>query len=356
MAQTIAIAPIKTYGLFASTKIATTLTWLEVVKLNKYVVLDGFDMSEVEGTEEYDSCYGKACLIEYGKKMNVDFIMSGTIDGLGNKIVVNLKIIDVNQGTIAKTKSIEFDNQEAELQRMIGIVLQEMHGITTDPVLVKSLAFKNEPITSSNIGRINNSGPRMGFAYTVGDLNEFLVRPEDQGGLEMIPFVSNLGYQFEGQYVGTENFSALFECLVMFTGLEQGKFIPSVSFLNGFRFGKSGWEFAFGPSFSLTKTSMGFFDSGNHYGVPNKYWSKKDFENDPVNDDLMAEHGYAFTENMDADGDVKLATKMIIGFGRSFKSGALNVPVNVFYSSQKGGGMIGVSIGFNVVKSKKSIN
>ena len=355
-AQTIAVAPIKTYGLFAGTEIATKLTCLELVKLNKYAVLDGFDILEISNPEKYDSCFGKTCLIEYGKELNVDYIVSGNIDGLGNKIVVNLKIINVNEGTIGQTKSMEFDNQESELQRMIGIVLQSMHGITPDPVLLKSLEFKNEPITSTNVGRVNNSGPRMGFAYTTGDMNEFLTRPENEGGLDMVPFVSNLGYQFEGQYVGTENFSALFECLVMFTGLEQGKFIPSVSLLNGFRFGKNGWEFAFGPSFTLSKTSQGFFDTGNHYGTENKYWSEEDFEFDDVNDGLMTEHGYAFTENLDARGDVKLSTRWIVGFGRTFKSGALNVPVNIFYSSQKGGGMLGLSVGFNVTRAKKSIN
>lgn len=353
-AQTIAVAPIKTYGLFAGTKIATTLAWLEVVKLDKYAVLDGYDIEEIANAEKYDSCYGKTCLVEYGKELGVDFILSGNIDGLGNKIVVNLKIIDVKQEIVTKSKSVEFDNQEAELQRMIGIVLQEMHDMIPDPLLVKNLAFKNEVITSTNVGRVKNSGPRMGLAYTVGDMNEFLVRSEDQGGLDMLPIVSNLGYQFEGQYVGTENFSALFECLVMFTGLEQGKFIPSVSLLNGFRFGNSGWEFAFGPSFTLSKTSSGFFDKGGFYGETDKYWSEEDFFD--VNDGLMAEHGYEFTENLDARGDLGFSTRWIVGFGRTFKSGALNVPVNLFYSSQKGGGMLGLSVGFNVVRAKKNIN
>jgi hypothetical protein len=46
----------------------------------------------------------------------------------------------------------------------------------------------------------------------------------------------------------------------------------------------------------------------------------------------------------------------IFAVGRTFRAGALNIPVNVFYSSKKGGGMAGVSVGFNVMKSKKPIN
>jgi TolB-like protein len=346
-AQTIVVAPIKSYGLLASSYTVTKLTQLELVKLNKYAVLDQFDKNELEEIERFDSCFGKTCLVDYGKALKTDFVLSGNVDGLGNKIVVNLKMIDVKSGQISRNKSMEFDNQEIELQRMIGIVLGEMHDLVTDPELLKRLMFNNEVIVSNNVGRINNSGPRMGVAYTIGSVNEFVTRPEAQGGLEIAPVVSNIGYQFEGQYVGTENFSALVEGLFMFSGLEQGKFIPSFSLLNGYRFGKSGWEFAFGPTFSLSKTTLGYFDESG------KYWSKADMW---AAGEELDETKYAYTKQMDTRGDVVLSTRWLMAFGRTFRTGALNIPVNVFYSSQKGGGMIGCSVGFNVIRSKKTIN
>lgn len=352
-AQTIAVGPIKSYGLLSSSYSITKLVQLELVKLNKYAVLDEYDRDELADAEKYDSCFGKTCLVEYGKDLKTDFVISGNVDGLGNKIVVNFKIIDVKAGLISLNKSMEFDNQEAELQRMIGIVLGEMHGIATDPETLKRLVFNNEVIVSNNIGRINNSGPRMGLAYTIGTVNEFVTRPESEGGLEIAPVLSNIGYQFEGQYVGTENFSALVEGLFMFSGLEQGKFIPSFSLLNGYRFGQSGWEFAFGPTFSLSKTSNGFFDTEGIYGTTDKYWSMSDM-NAAGND--ITETNYSYTKQMDARGDLVLSTRWIMAFGRTFRTGALNVPVNIFYSSQKGGGMVGCSVGFNVIRSKKSIN
>jgi TolB-like protein len=355
-AQTIAVAPIKTFGLVSESAVVTRFVQLELVKLNKYAVMDRFDMNEIEASEKYDSCFGKTCLVEYGKALGSDFIVSGNVDGLGNKIVVNLKLIDVKTGEISKNKSVEFDNQEPELQRMIGIVLEEMHGITPDAETMKRLAFKNEVITSNNVGKINNSGPRMGIAYTVGTVNEFVTRSKAEGGLEIQPVMSNLGYQFEGQYVGTENFSALFECLVMFSGLEQGKFIPSISFLNGYRFGKSGWEFAFGPSFSLSKTSTGFFDTDGLYGNAGKYWREKEFEQEGHNLSSLDETGYELQKTLDIRGDLGISTRWVIGFGRTFRSGALNIPVNLFYSSQKGGGMAGLSVGFNIIRAKKPIN
>ncbi|NOQ71687.1 MAG: hypothetical protein GQ574_06785 [Crocinitomix sp.] len=357
-ASSIGVGPIKTFGIFAETETASTIARLELVKLGKYQVLDRFDMRELEDYDTFQSCFGKTCLIEYGKKLNVDYILSGNIDGLGNKIVVTLKLIDIKSETIIKSHSSEFNNQEVELQRMIGIVIQEMHDIDVDPLLKKQLMFNNENITSNNVGRVSNRGPRMGLAYMTGTLNELAVRPESQGGLEISPLVSNLGYQFEAVYVGTDKFSALFEGLINFTGLEQGKFLPSFAILNGFRFGKQGWEFAFGPSFGLTKTSVGFFaKGGDQFGDEGTYWTEDEYNASAFGEnDLWTEYEYDFTRNLDTRGRLDINTRWIWAVGRTFQSGALNVPVNIFYSSQKNGGMAGVSVGFNITRSKKSIN
>jgi hypothetical protein len=295
--------------------------------------------------------------------------MSGSIDGLGNKIVVTVKIIDVKNQALYKSAVREFDNQETEIQRMIEIVLSEMHGITIDKVTLDRLAFKNEIITSNNVGKVNNSGPRIGFAYLTGDLNEFAMREEQYGGLGIMPFASMIGYQIEGQYVGTENFSALVEGIVNVSGLEQGQFVPSISLLNGFRFGKGNWEFAFGPRFGIKSVSDGFFDTKKLYnqsysGKEGQYFSQSDWNTYAQDNGLVDANGYSlapgngynFTECFDKRGSKDLSTSFLIAFGKTFQAGALNIPVNIFYSSQKGGGYVGINMGFNVQKSKQPIN
>jgi hypothetical protein len=234
-------------------------------------------------------------------------------------------------------------------------------------------------ITSNNVGKVNNSGPRIGYAFLTGDMYEFANRSETQGGLDIFPGVSMIGYQIEGQYVGTENFSALVEGIVNFSGLEQGQFLPTISIMNGFRFGKAGWEIAFGPGFGLTRESKGFFDTEGHFGEKGSYMSESDwyqYRDRTFNDETtypeyfdngyyMAPElssfnygpGYNFDKyNYDKRGATRLSTMFIFAVGRTFRAGALNIPVNVFYSSKKGGGMAGVSVGFNVMKSKKPIN
>jgi len=157
----------------------------------------------------------------------------------------------------------------------------------------------------------------------------------------------------------TQKFSALFETIVNISGLEHSSFIPTLAFMNGFRFGKKGWEFAFGPSFGFKKTSKGFFDKDNTYGKgAGHYWSEIDYNSLPKSSSpgVSTAPKYAYTTNLDSRGDLSISTKWVMGFGRTFTSGGLNIPVNIFYSSVKKGGMIGASIGFNVISKKENIN
>lgn len=348
---------------------------LELIKMDKHIVLDEFDMNDVtKSNPEFQSnCLGLNCLSKLGEALNVDYVASGSVDALGNKIAVTIKVVDVKNGKIYKSLVKEYDDQEPELQRMIELTLKEMYGLPVQKEIVDRITYKNELITTNNLGKINNSGPRIGYAYLVGSMNEFAMRPESQGGLDIFPGVSMIGYQLEGQYVGTENFSALVEGIININGLEQGLFIPSLTIMNGFRFGKAGWEIAFGPGFSVRKTSYGFFDTEETFGN-SRYYSQADWEryafatygNDPqynsqgyfiaptpteINPNYSFDKKYA-----DSRGNASISTLFVFAFGRTFRAGALNIPVNVFYSSQRGGGMAGINVGFNVQKSKKPIH
>ena len=140
------------------------------------------------------------------------------------------------------------------------------------------------------------------------------------------------------------------------SGLEQGKFLPSFTLMNGFRFGKNGWEFAFGPRLSVKHTSDGFFDSEGFYGKKDNYFSRSDWNQYALTNGVQLDQRYSFEENLDMRGITKLSTSFVIAFGRTFRAGSLNVPVNLFYTSQKGGGFAGINVGFNVQKSKQPIN
>ncbi len=356
-------------------KIAATYIRLELIKMNKYTVLDEFDIAEVlENDKSFEeNCYGLNCLVQLGEQLKVDYIISGNFIGLGDKYAISLKLIDVKNKQLSKSVIREFESFKNQISKMVQILLKEMHGEEVDKLLLDQIKYKDDVITADNVGKINNSGPRVGGAYLVGTLNEFAVRPESQGGLDIQPVISMIGYQIEGQYVGTENFSALVEGIFNIAGLEQGVFIPSITFLNGFRFGRAGWEFAFGPSFSLRKTSNGFFDTENQFGKgQNYYFTEYEWKNyalDTYQSDsayytngyytppsLSDVSNYSFSKNFDKRGVVGINTTWVMAFGRTFRAGALNIPVNIFYSSAKKGGMLGLSVGFNVMNSKNPLH
>jgi len=368
LSQSIAVSNLNTHGVGITPEVAAKLTRIELIKLEKYTVLDVFDMESVlEFDNPYSECYGKNCLIEMGKKLEVNYMLSGSIDALGNKIVISLKMIDVKEGRLHMTKSMEFDDQPNEISRMVEIILREMHLMPVNEETKKSLSFKNEVIISENVGKISNSGPRFGLAYVgVGDMNSFFRRSEEEGGLGIQPIMTNIGYQFEVQYIGTENFSALFEVIPNIGGMEQGQFIPTLSLLNGFRFGKAGWEFAFGPSFGARKTVTGFEDTDGTFYTEND-WRTKHYDSwaaEPGNVDVDGNwiNDYTppsksiYSKRLDTRGVTEFNTNWLMAVGRTFKSGALNVPVNVYYSGSQYGGVMGASVGFNVVRKKQTIN
>lgn len=370
LAQTVAVSDIYTHGVDMAPDIAAKMTRIELIKLDKYVVLDVFDMnSALGGDTTFEDCYGKTCLIGFGKKLDVAKVLSGSYEALGKKIIITLKLVDVKTESLELTKSVEFGYYPNELSRMVEITLREMHGLEVNQETKRRLGFEEEVITSTQVGRINNSGPRFGIAAAaIGDLNKFFQRKTYYGGLDIFPIVSNLGYQFEIQYVGTENFSALFEIIPNIGGMEQGHFIPSLSLLNGFRFGQAGWEFAFGPALGVRKVKTGYLDGTKFYSE--QEWFNEDYRiwaSNPVNvnqttgewlpgQNYEAPADDVYSTYLHKDGYSDFNASWVMAIGRTFRKGGLNVPVNMYYSGNKFGGMIGMSVGFNVVKSKKAIN
>lgn len=97
-------------------------------------------------------------------------------------------------------------------------------------------AILNEPI------RLD--GPRLGVTV----LSNGVVNKARDKGTDLNPFLTQFGWQFETRLFRLPNgLSGLVEFVPLVGGLEQGKFIPSVSGLLGIR-GAKGLEFGVGPN------------------------------------------------------------------------------------------------------------
>lgn len=337
----LAVLNIDSKAISADPVLVGDLVRLEIEKLGNYEIMDRYDVIYLTGKNklQVSDCYGKLCLIEIGKSLNAEKMMSGTVERFGDKIVLSLRLIDVNTGSIEKSQVNEFLNLPDELQKMVAISLHTMFGLPNDIDIVEKLTKKNDYEASLNnphTDRLNLSGPRMGLNYVFGENGQRLYTSKRQGGFEAFPMMTQFGYQFETQYLNEGNFQALFEYIPIVTGIDQGLFIPSFTLLNGLRNSRTGWEFAFGPTFGLARMAEGYYE--------NNVWHLK-AEWREVHGNIDNPHD--LQRRPDRRGDVNMVTGFVLAVGKTFKSGNLNVPVNAYVIPDKYGWRAGVSVGFN---------
>lgn len=339
----LAVLSMDTKDVPMTSEAAGNMLRIEIEKLNKYEILDRYDVKYVTQKKKLviDNCYGKLCLVEIGKELDVTKMLSGTIEKINGTIYISLRLIDIPSNTIEKTHIREFRDIPYQLQNMVGIVLYEMFQIKTDETLVQTLTVKNIQENSINTpyaNRLNLNGPRMGFTVLTGEHASIFQKPLNEGGFEAIPVMFQFGYQLEARYLNEGNIQALFEFIPMITGLDQGLFIPSLTIMHGLRNNKNGWEFAFGPTLNFVPKAKGYYDSDGVWNLENNW-----------NDTLNA-NPYSITTRIDSRGELDFTSGFIIAVGKTFRSGKLNIPVNAYVIPNNKGVRFGLSFGFNAKK------
>jgi len=354
---TVAVLNIDSKGIVHDAQSMGYLTRLELEKTKAFMVMDKYEVADIVAKNQIDlnNCYSKTCLIETGKLLGVDKMLSGSVERFGEKIVILLRLIDVKSGTIEKSDATEYLNLP-EIQKMIRISVQKIVGQEPDQEMVKLLIDYDVPVESpKNTLRLN--GPRMGFAHTMGNAGQILTESQrSKGGFNMYPVTFQFGWQQEFQYISAGNFQALVENLFVVGGLESGRFIPSYNPLLGFRFGKGAWEFGFGPTFRLIQKANGFYDTNNEMGGGEGKWYLQNEWNVQDNSSgfvTTKKNPYEIQKRLDSRGNLEFSTGLIIAVGRTFKSGYLNIPVNVYIAPRKDGTSVGMMMGFNIQKKKR---
>jgi len=345
--QSIAVSNIDTRGIDIDPIAMGNLVRIEIEKKKIFDVVDKYDMKYVLDNKglTLEECYGKTCIVNIGEALGVDQALTGSVERFSDKIVISIRLFDVKNGSVINTDVSEFQYAPNEIDLMIQISVNNIFNIENDPNMVSLLSNYEEPITTK-LTNVSLNGPRMGAALVTGEFAAAITAPTEEGGYGGYPVLSQLGYQYEVQYLTAGNFNALVEFLPIVSGLEQGIFIPSVVFMNGFRFGKGNWEFAFGPSVGVRKMADGYYDSENSWHLENE-WIRQD----PTPE---TENPYAIESRMDSRGDITLGSRWIWAVGKTFQSGYLNIPVNLYFSAQKQGWYVGASVGFNVGKRRNS--
>ncbi len=315
---------------------------MHLEKTDSFQVIDKYDVAYLlaDDAEKFEYCYGKLCLTELGRKIEADKVVSGTVDVMGDMIIVTLRRVDVASGEIDKTLVKEYLNISVEIGYMLQISLNELLGLANPEALVISLTKKDAFANTHNTPfspRLAVDGPRFGMSGISGRSAQILAREEAQGGFNAFPVSFHFGYQFEKQYLNEGNFQALFEFIPMLTGLEQGRVSASFTLMNGIRHNRNGWEFAFGPSISTVRLARVAQDADGN-------WLTEDMWNERF-PGALPEQG--FRKQLDSRGVVKMDAGFVFGVGKTIRSGNLNIPVNLFVIPKKDDFKFGISVGYN---------
>ena len=185
--QTAAVVSVYTQGAKISPDMAESVLRVVTTKTEQFNVIDKLDLQEIIKENEIDvsNCFGKKCLLSVGKAAKVNKVITGSIESLGKKIVVTVKILNVQSGEYDKVAVEEFINLDTEIQPMVQIVVNKALGIENNPELLNTLVYYNQP-PEAPITYLKNNGPRMGLSYVIGNTAKILSAPENQGGWGLI--------------------------------------------------------------------------------------------------------------------------------------------------------------------------
>ncbi|WP_439880826.1 hypothetical protein ACSX1A_16930 [Pontibacter sp. MBLB2868] len=210
----------------------------------------------------------------------------------GDEIQVKVQEIGLD---VIKYK--RFDNQEGPI---FTIAKQDVFMIKYENGTKE--VFNQAPATSAqgNYGNqvgygneqknLKLSGPRIGFTVLSQRYSDNI---NEEFNTDVNNFMTQFGWQFETRVFTLDNgVSGLFEFVPLIGGLEQGKFLPSLSALIGIR-GAKGFEFGVGPNLSLGGAGL------------------------------------------------------VLAAGTNFQSQGVNFPVNFAFAPSKDGGRFSVLFGFN---------
>jgi hypothetical protein len=347
----IVVAGIEVNGFASDISTLRTVAIKEINNSQKFIATDQYDIAEKMVVTDLNTCLGTECLTKIGATLKADYALSFTFHLVGTRIIASTKMVNVQKGAIEKSATGDFENQRLEIGRMTEIMVRKILDLPENEADIAQLVYKSPMITSKAAQRVNNNGPRIGLAIATEDNAAYLERDVADGGKDAVPVLFNIGYQLEAQYAGTKQFSFLSEFVFNAAGLEQGLFIPSMAVLTGVRFGKGSYEIAIGPSFSAKQLIKGA-DLGGKFTTVDEIanFTPTELLNSGYNKNTTALYS-----RPDSRGATYFSSNLVVGIGKTFRSGSLNVPVNAYASINKYGTSFGMSVGFNLNRKKEYI-
>lgn len=310
---------------------------LELEEHSNIPVMDRYEVQDKlqELNLKNDNCLSTSCLSGAAKQLGVTKMVTATVEKLGEKIYYTVRLVDSEKGINERSIVEAFIPQTELLQQFTSIMIRRLFNIEVLEEEKRPYVKADDFASKLNLPEsdyIRANGPRMGVSIHFGSPSqEIFQKPKSEGGYDIaFPVFYQFGYQFEKQYLTAGSFQALVECLVLVSGVEQGIFAPTLTIMNGFRSSSNGLEFAFGPTFGLTRKAEGYENQEGQFIITND-----------------VPEGFDVKNQMDSRGESQLNAGFVFGIGKTFRTGNMNIPVNGYFTTNKEAFSYGLSIGFN---------
>ena len=132
--STMAVLNFESVGLPNTSNQLGAMVRLEVMKLDKYVVIEKHDMLEAldKNSINIENCYSTSCMRKAGVEMSADFVLSGTFEVFGSKLVINYKWYDIAKIRLIKSVAYEYIYIADDLEKVAKVSVQKLLDLELD--------------------------------------------------------------------------------------------------------------------------------------------------------------------------------------------------------------------------------
>lgn len=171
---------------------------------------------------------------------------------------VNAKVLEITTDAVKYKRTDNLEGPTISIYKNEVFMIKYANG-TKETFQLNKIQNTTQPTYSASENEVQDAvklaGPRIGFTILSGKLVD---RMEENFSTSINPVITQFGWQFETRLFTTNSgISGLAEFVPLIGGLEQGKFLPSLSALVGLR-GAKGMEFGVGPNVSLAGAGLIF--------------------------------------------------------------------------------------------------
>jgi hypothetical protein len=149
------------------------LVRLELEKTAQYRLIDRYDLDYLieKNNLKLAGCYGALCLSGIGKVLNLDLILSGSVELAGDMIITHFRLINVKTEQIERSIIRQYLNIPKEVPEMVSLTIKEFYELPINAEVKRKLTKQNDfdnMVNNPTEYRLASDGPRMGFTVFTG--------------------------------------------------------------------------------------------------------------------------------------------------------------------------------------------